>query len=110
MLRSTLGGMLTDATRRQLQRLRFLLEEALARTQDPTEIGRHSALVLLDGACEYAMGIGLGHLGEPIKREFRQKFADLQAALETWKPDTWASIVQLHEARNYAQHQGTVAE
>jgi hypothetical protein len=102
--------MLTDASRRQLQRLRFLLEEALSRTQDPTEIGRHSALVLLDGACEYAMGIALGHRGQPIPRTFPQKFEALRAELDDWRPDAWASVLQLHEARNQVQHQGTVPD
>ncbi len=102
--------MLTDASRRQLQRLRFLLEEALARTQDPTEIGRHSALVLLDGACEYAMGIALGHRGQSIPRTFPQKFEALRTELEDWRPDAWASVLQLHEARNQVQHQGTVPD
>jgi len=101
---------LSDATRRQLQRLRFLLEEALSQTQDATEVGRHSALVLLDGACEYAMGISLGYLGKPIPREFRKKFDELRTALPAWTADTWASVAQLHEARNQAQHQGTVAD
>jgi hypothetical protein len=100
---------LTDATRRQLQRLRFLLEEALARTQDSTDIGRHSALVLLDGACEYAMSVALGHLGQQIERQFPQKFDALKKARPEWKPDTWSSVMQLHRARNDAQHHGTVA-
>jgi hypothetical protein len=102
--------MLTVSTRRQLQRLRFLLEEALSRTQDQSDIGRHGALVILDGACEYAMGVALGHLGRPIRREFRQKFDDLRQALNGWAPDSWASVVQLHEARNQAQHHGIVAD
>jgi hypothetical protein len=102
--------MLTDASRRQLQRLKFLFEEALSRTQEPTEIGRHSALVLLDGACEYAMGIALGHRGQPIPRTFPQKFEALRAELYDWRPDAWASVLQLHEARNQVQHQGTVPD
>jgi len=101
--------MLTDATRRQLQRLRFLLEEALARSQDPTEIGRHSALILLDGACEYAMAIALGHHGRSTE-SFPKKFSLLRETLDDWKPDAWASILQLHGARNQAQHHGTVVD
>jgi hypothetical protein len=102
--------MLTDATRRQLQRLRFLLEEALARSQDPTEIGRHSALILLDGACEYAMAIALGYRGRPVESTFPKKFAALRETLEDWKPDGWTAILQLHSARNQAQHHGTVVD
>jgi hypothetical protein len=101
--------MLTDATRRQLQRLRFLLEEALARSQDPTEIGRHSALILLDGACEYAMAIALGHHGRSTE-SFPKKFSLLRETLNDWKPDAWGSILQLHGARNQAQHHGTVVD
>ena len=101
--------MLTDATRRQLQRLRFLLEEAIARSQDPTEIGRHSALILLDGSCEYAMAIALGHHGRSTE-SFPKKFALLRETLDGWKPDAWTSILQLHGARNQAQHHGTVVD
>jgi hypothetical protein len=97
--------MLTLTARRQLQRLRFLLEEALGRTQDPTEIGRHSALVLLDGACEYAMHIALGHRGRSAADRFPKKFEALCDELG-WRPDTWASILDLHSARNGAQHHG----
>jgi hypothetical protein len=101
--------MLTDATRRQLQRLRFLLEEALTRSQDPTEIGRHTALILLDGACEYTMAIALGHHGRSTE-SFPKKFALLRDTLDDWKPDAWASILQLHGARNQAQHHGTIVD
>lgn len=101
--------MLTDQTRRQLQRLRFLLEESLTRSQDPTEIGRHSALILVDGACEYAMTIALGHHGRSSE-SFPKKFALLRETLGDWKPDAWASILQLHGARNQAQHHGTVVD
>jgi hypothetical protein len=102
--------MLTDPARRQLQRLRFMLEDALGRSQDPTEQGRHSAIVLLDGACEHAMGIALGHRGKSIPRQFPQKFDALQDALGDWQPDSWAAVLQLHEARNQAQHHGTVPD
>ncbi|MDQ5820382.1 MAG: hypothetical protein M3540_02965 [Actinomycetota bacterium] len=102
--------MLEYATRRQLQRLRFLLEEALARSQDQTDVGRHAAIVQLDGACEHAMALALGRHGRAIRREFRHRFDDLAAALPSWKPDSWASILQLHEARNLAQHHGIVTD
>jgi hypothetical protein len=101
--------MLTETTRRQLQRLRFLLEEATSRSQDATEVGRHSALVLLDGACEYAMGLALGHSGQEIPRTFPAKYQRLVGVL-AWRPDTWSLILSLHEARNQAQHHGTVAD
>lgn len=101
--------MLTETTRRQLQRLRFLLEEAIGRSQDATEVGRHSTLVLLDGACEYAMGLALGHSAQQIPRAFPAKYERLIALL-AWQPDTWSSILSLHEARNQAQHHGTVAD
>lgn len=56
------------------------------------------------------MGISLGYLGKPIPREFRRKFDELEKALPAWTTDTWASVAQLHEARNQAQHHGTVAD
>jgi hypothetical protein len=97
--------MLTLTARRQLQRLRFLLDEALDRSQDPTEFGRHSALILLDGACEYAMHIALGHLGQFPPDRFPKKFEALRQELG-WRAGTWASIGDLHSARNGAQHHG----
>jgi hypothetical protein len=101
--------MLTETTRRQLQRLRFLLEEATSRSQDATEVGRHSTLVLLDGACEYAMALALGQSGQQIPRTFPAKYERLVSLL-AWQPNTWSSILSLHEARNQAQHHGTVAD
>lgn len=98
--------MLSDTTtRRQLQRLRFLLEASLARTQDQSDVGRHTALVLLDGACENAMGLALGHLGLQSARGFDDKFSVLRKTLDDWKPQTWTSVRQLHDARNLVQHQ-----
>jgi hypothetical protein len=49
--------MLTDATRRDLKQLRFLLEEALARSQQQAEIDRRAAVLLLDGACELSRDV-----------------------------------------------------
>src|SRR5260370_21659054 len=99
--------MLTDTSRRQLQRLRFLLEEALSRSQDQRDVGRHTALVLLDGACENAMGLALGQLGLE-KDGFYDKFSLLRDRVPEWSPGTWTSIRQLHESRNLVQHQGVL--
>jgi hypothetical protein len=101
---------LTDSTRRELQQLRFLLEEALARSQQQAAIDRRAAVLLLDGACEYAMALALGHQGLRIDERFTQKYSDLRAGLLAWQPDTWTSIRQLHEARNLAQHHGALAD
>jgi hypothetical protein len=49
--------MLTDSTRRDLKQLRFLLEEALARSQQQAEIDRRAAVLLLDGACELSRDV-----------------------------------------------------
>jgi hypothetical protein len=103
--------MLDEATRRRLQRLRFLLEEALARAQEQTEAGRHTSLVLLDGACEYAMGLALGSLGEPSERlSFPERLKRLRAHLAGWQPSGWTGVAQLHAARNHAQHRGTLSD
>jgi hypothetical protein len=102
--------MLTDSSRRDLQQLRFLLEEALARSQQKAEIDRRAAVLLLDGACEYAMALSLGRYGLRIDERFTQKYSDLRAGLPDWQPDTWTSIRQLHEARNLAQHHGALAD
>jgi hypothetical protein len=101
---------LTDSTSRDLQQLRFLLEEALARSQQQAEIDRRAAVLLLDGACEYAMALALGHYGLRIDERFNQKYSDLHTCLLEWQPDTWTSIRQLHEARNLAQHHGALAD
>ena len=44
-------------TRERLIRLRLLLDEAQGSAGHRTHIGRPLATVMLDGACEYAMGL-----------------------------------------------------
>jgi hypothetical protein len=41
-----------------------------AERQDQTQVGRHTVVVLLDGACEFAMALGLGHRGLESKQNF----------------------------------------
>lgn len=47
----------------RLVELRTLLREALARAGDHSVPGRHAALVLLDGVCEYVMALACNELG-----------------------------------------------
>lgn len=97
------------ATGERLIALRLLLEEAQTRSTLAAPTDRHTSLVLLDGACELAMGLGLDQLG--AARPKRDRFEDLFAVLAEklgsgWAKDGWAGVRLLHRARNEAQHHG----
>src|SRR5216684_8002598 len=59
----TVNAAMDLTTRERLVRLRVMLEEAERRSRDRAQIARHVATILLDGACEYAMGISMTHVG-----------------------------------------------
>jgi hypothetical protein len=95
-----------------LVRLRAILERAVAEAEVRTEPSRHIALVALDGACEYAMRIAAHHCGISIKRD-----ADFHACLGAldqlggeWTRPGWRGVVELHSARNQAQHLGILSD
>jgi hypothetical protein len=95
-----------------LVRLRLLAEDAQRRIEDVSPVGRHVALVALDGACEYALWLASRMHGVPVKSD-RASVPDLYNAVrhalgERWQVRGWAGVNQLHRARNDAQHAGVV--
>jgi len=99
------------STRARLIRLRLLLEEAQQRARE-SAIGRHVAVLLLDGACEYAMGLCLGRLGlAPRGDQFHDRYRALSNKLGSrWDSAGWAGVQELHDERNQAQHRGITVD
>jgi hypothetical protein len=96
-------------TSERLVELRALLQEALARTGDRSVPGRHAALVLLDGVCEYAMALACNDLGIHRKQTdtFQATLQNLRNRLGSkWNAPGGKGVVDLHDARNLAQHRG----
>jgi hypothetical protein len=88
-----------------------MLDEAERRSQDRTPIGRHVATILLDGACEYAMGLAAAELGVPVNRDVSfhalyTKLVDTRIGTG-WATGSWKGVSELHGSRNMAQHEGT---
>jgi hypothetical protein len=97
------------ATRARLQRVRFLLLEAVARSQDLTDIGVHTTAILLDGACEAAMFLAAQERGLSMEKSFPSTLNRLVADRGVgWLAPGRAGVEQLHAARNSAQHQGVL--
>jgi hypothetical protein len=97
-------------TRERLIRLRLILDEAEMRIQERTQIGRHLAVVLLDGACEYAMGLAIAELGlQPKTDRFNDRYKALISSVigSTWAAGSWKGVSEQRGARNRAQHDGT---
>ena len=88
-----------------------MLDEAERRSQDRTPIGRHVATIMLDGACEYAMGLAAAELGVPAGRDanFHATYKRLIATRigAGWAAGSWKGVSELHGSRNMAQHEGT---
>jgi hypothetical protein len=91
-----------------LVRLRLLVEDARARADDPSEAGRHLALVALDGACEYALWLASREHALQVKERagVPELYSVVNEALETWQVKGWPGVSQMHQARNAAQHAG----
>jgi hypothetical protein len=93
-----------------------MLEEAEWRSRERPQIARHVATILLDGACEYAMGISVTHAGlsvPPRAKEggfFARRDILSERYKDTWPASGWTGVTELHEARNAAQHRGTTAD
>lgn len=96
-------------TSERLIGLRTLLEEAQARSAFAPATDRHAAIVLLDGACELALGIVLDARGasRPKTERFHDLFQKVAEELgSTWPRPGWPGVRLMHEARNGAQHHG----
>jgi len=103
--------MLDAGTLERLVYLRLMLREAQNRAQDRTHAGRHSAAIQLDGVCEHAMMLAVGHLQETPGRSFHANYDLLRNRLgAAWSADGWSGINRLHGTRTEAQHRGTVPD
>lgn len=93
---------------KDLLALRGLLDLAVrtARTQD--YIGRSTAIVLLDAACERAVHMVAVSRGVAQKRDdFPQLIGNVRVSLgQAWSPGHLPAIRKLHLARNKQQHEG----
>lgn len=98
-----------------LVRLRMLAEDARRRALDTSDVGRHIALIALDGACEYALWLAARTHGVPFKEDrpsLSAQYGALKTALDKprWQPRGWSAVEQLHRARNDAQHAAVAAD
>ena len=95
-----------------LVRLRTFLEHALKLAEDRSEPGRHSALVALDGVCEYALFLSGHHVGIQVKERagFVEMLNALEQKLASWRRDGRRSVLQMRGARNQAQHAGALPD
>jgi hypothetical protein len=99
------------STLERLIELRLLLHNAQEQAQDRSVVGRHSAIILLDGVCEYAMGLASAHLGLPHDRDFHRNLNRLSTHLATdWSKSSWKGVQELHGMRTESQHRGTRAD
>lgn len=98
---------LAVADRQRLLALRLLMLEAQARATDPTLVGRHLSVLLLDGCCERAMEMSARHLGvQKRQANFHRLYETLVSTLASWRPTGWKGVSDLHESRNHVQHSG----
>lgn len=93
---------------RHLLTLRFMLGDA---TRWATQAGPErltTAVILLDGVVERAVNLAASELPGPVgSREDMLKVAGkVREARRDWKPPAWRDILDLHRARNSAQHAG----
>ncbi len=96
-----------------LVRLRATLEHAKFLATDLSEHGRHVALISLDGAAEYAMWLAVQHLGLPTPERtgFHDTMNKLIAQLGArWQQPGRRGVLQMHTARNQAQHGGATPD
>jgi hypothetical protein len=93
---------------RHVLTLRFMHGDA---TRWATQVGPErltTAVILLDGVVERAVSLAAAEVGVPIgPRDDLVQVADrVRAARPDWKPPAWRDILELHRARNSAQHAG----
>ncbi|MGH2878677.1 MAG: hypothetical protein ACRDK4_03600 [Solirubrobacteraceae bacterium] len=96
-----------------LVRLRSMLERAKLLAGDLSSEGRHFAVIALDGVVEYAMGIAAAH--RQLKLSPSAGFHKAMNALvecfgSNWQRPVRRGVIQLHEARNSAQHGGAAPD
>lgn len=93
-------------------RLRAMLERARREGEDRSAPGRQIALVTLDGACEYAIRLCAHHRGVAIKprTSFHDAIERLGEDVPRWTKTGIRGVLELHEARNQAQHLGLLPD
>jgi hypothetical protein len=95
-----------------LVRLRAALVHAKSIAVDQSDHGRHVALITLDGVCEYAMWLAIDRLGLSVDE--RSGFPDALKQLVNHPKckgfPTRRGVLQLHRARNHAQHAGVMPD
>jgi hypothetical protein len=101
---------LDPITCERLIELRALLDKAKAQSGDRSVVGRHAAVILLDGACEYAIGLAGDELGVKSK-EFHNLVHLLRKNLDArWQGEGMKGVLDLHAMRTSAQHHGVRAD
>jgi hypothetical protein len=95
-----------------LVRLRLLAEDARRRADDTSDVGRHLALVALDGACEYVLWLASREHAVAVKERagVPDLYSAVKDALAGWKVRGWRGVSQMHQARNVAQHAGVAPD
>jgi hypothetical protein len=96
----------TEAGR--LARLRMLLTEAEERIADQSELGRHLAIVMVDGVGELAIGLCLFRLSiPPSEKETVPTMLD-RLLKKLGRPEVpgLQGFRELHRVRNLVQHEG----
>lgn len=105
---------LDDSVAERLVLLRTLFESARERARDTTDVGRHTSLILLDGACELALRHATDQLGVAKKAQtnFEALYESLPGSVlgASGAIGGWAGVRQLHRARNDAQHAGILPD
>lgn len=93
---------------RHLLTLRFMLGDATRWASQGGPERLTTAVILLDGVVERAVNLVAGEVGISVgPRDDAVQVADkVRAARPAWKPPAWRDIVDLHRARNSAQHAG----
>ena len=95
--------------RHRLLRLKRFLRDAIEGASNRSEVGLHRTVVALDGVCEQAAGLALGHAGDgPGERDTLDDLVSkvAEALGERWRRQGWTEVRKLHKVRNLAQHHG----
>ncbi|MCW2992594.1 MAG: hypothetical protein JWQ18_89 [Conexibacter sp.] len=98
---------LDATTRSRLVDLRRLLRDGQARAQDRTHSGQLLAIVLLDAACEHAVGLALAHRNASPGRNAEASLTQLENLEKgRWEARGRKGVIELRKQRNNAMHHG----
>ncbi|MET8049737.1 hypothetical protein ABZU75_19275 [Streptosporangium sp. NPDC005286] len=88
--------------------LRVILETALVSAKLPSNADKHFATIALDGACEKVTGLAAKELGLSVALDLEKNVNKVVEHLrkQSWNFQGVGSILDLHRARNNAQHHG----